>query len=237
MSDDPTTQMARPRPGPATGRAGPRRGATSRRRRPRRRGWLALPRNVRLTVTVCAFLFLLSGVSLAVMRVTRSGALPGTLVAGVDVGGLDEQALRDRIARMAAARSDDRIVMVRPATSTQGEASVTATKGELGYELDVDATVDQVLERGRQSNPIAALADHLAAFVSDRSMEPVEVIANGQLTARVETLAADVVAAPQEGDLIFKGTAITRVDPAPGAQVDFSRLLGPIRGVLLAPGA
>lgn len=171
------------------------------------------------------------------MRVTRSGALPGTLVAGVDVGGLDEKALRDRIAEMAAARGDDRIVMVRPATSTQGEASVTATKGELGYELDVEATVEQVLERGRQSNPVAALADHLVAFVSDRSMEPVEVIDNDQLTARVETLSADVVAAPQEGDLIFKGTAITRVDPAPGAQIDFSRLLGPIRGVLLAAGA
>jgi vancomycin resistance protein YoaR len=198
---------------------------------------MALPRNIRLAVTVCVFLVLLSGVSLALLRVTRSGALPGTLVAGVDVGGLEEQALRERIGEMAATRGADRIVMVRPATSTQGEASVTATKADLGYRLDVDETVDTVLERGRQGNPLAALGDHLAAFVSDESVEPVELVDNDELTARVETLAADVVAAPQEGDLVFKGRAITRVEPAPGAQVDFSRLLGPMRRVLLEPGA
>ncbi len=202
-----------------------------------RRGWLALPRGLRLGITVCVLLLLLSGLALAGLRIARSGVLPGLQVAGVGVGGLDEEALRARISEMAASRAEDRVLMIRPATSTQGEASVTATKEELGYELDVDATVAAALERGRQANPVAALGDHVIAFFSEQEVEPVEVVDDDELTARVESLAEGIVAPPREGDLVFKGTVITRVDPAPGAQVDFDELVEPMRAVLLDEGA
>ncbi|MDQ3986842.1 MAG: VanW family protein [Actinomycetota bacterium] len=202
----------------------------------RRRGWLAVPRPVRLGVTIAVFVLLFCAVTLAGLRLTRPGSLPGIEVAGVAAGGLSEGELTDLVEQLAGERSEQTVTLVRPATQSEPEASIATTKARLGYSLDVEATVEAILDRGRQANPLAALRDHLTAFAGTITVTPAQDIDSEQIIDHLTTAAADVVAPPREGDLRFKGTAITRIDPAAGAGVDIEELRPTLTRALLSAG-
>ncbi len=157
---------------------------------------------------------LLFGALLVGLRVARAGALPGTVVAGTEVGGLERQELRDTVAGLAEERAGSRISV------TRGDALVGATAGELGYALDVDATAEAVLARGRQSNPLTALTDHVRAFGDTVTVTPVERVDEAVVAAWAGGAATQLSADPVEGDVGFDGAAVTRTDPRPGFVVD-----------------
>src|SRR5687768_420489 len=102
-------------------------------------------------VGVVAIVLLAAG-TLIGLRMARAGVLPGVEVDGIAVGGLDAEALTRRLDVLAKRKAAAEIVALRD------DAEVTATAGDLGYAMDVDATAEQVLYRGRQGNPLTALA-------------------------------------------------------------------------------
>jgi vancomycin resistance protein YoaR len=170
----------------------------------------------------------LTAVAFAGLRFARPGALPGTTVNGVAVGGLQGEPLRTAVAGSGPA---DRVI-----TIVRGPARWQATGTELGYVLDVDTTVERVLDRGRQANPFAAASDHLAAFRTTTAVPPAESVDEAVLMDALAEAAAVLGADPVEGSLAFAGATISRVEPVPGAVLDVEALAADVRTALLDEG-
>jgi vancomycin resistance protein YoaR len=90
--------------------------------------------------------------------------------------------------------------------------------------VDVQATVDEILGRGRQWNPIAALADHLRSSFLGIDVRPIERVDARVFDQWVSDTLRELTVAPREGDLRFDGASVTEVDPAPGIGIDADRL-------------
>jgi len=135
---------------------------------------------------IAGLAFMLMVVLMVGMRVARAGALPGAHLGAQDVSGLNGAQLHDVVRTLAAARAEHTITVVREAVPDAGateESRLTATGAELGFALDVDATVQRVLRRGRQLNPFAAFADQVRAFFGVTTVQPVQQLDNEVFTA------------------------------------------------------
>jgi vancomycin resistance protein YoaR len=175
-------------------------------------------------------------VLLGILRLTRDGTLPGLELASADIGGLSEEQVRVEVDAIEDRFASEEITIVRSAVGGAGETSVTSTKAELGHSFDVEATVEKAMHRGRQGNPVAALGDHLRSFFSETEIEPVIDIDESMLETRLNTLAAEMIEPPREGDLRFAGAKIVRVDPAPGSQPDIEAMQDSLFRALIRPG-
>jgi vancomycin resistance protein YoaR len=164
------------------------------------------------------------------LRVARAGALPGVTVEGADVGGLADAALTDALEALGERRA------ASPITVTTDDGEVTSPASDLGYALDVDATRARVLRRGRQANPLAALADQLRAFGGTLPVDAVERVDDTALEGWAVGAAQLLERTPTEGTLRFAGDEVERVDPAPGARLDTAQLMGSGRAAVLAQG-
>ncbi|HVM21651.1 MAG TPA: VanW family protein, partial [Egibacteraceae bacterium] len=154
--------------------------------------------------------------------------LPGTTVDGVDVGGRSAEQLHERLEDLAARKSSARVFAVRDDDRVRGVA------GNLGYAMDVEATAERVLYRGRQGNPITALRDQLRAFGNGIAIAPVESVDQAALDRWAQRAGDRLQLEPREGGLRFDGADIRRVDPRPGALVDTDDLAERAHGLLLA---
>ena len=166
-------------------------------------------------------------------RLVRPGSLPGTEVYGVDVGGLEKEALRRTLARLANDREGERFRLSRSSTEGRGQAVVSSRRAATGYSLDVDRTMERVLARGRQANPYAALWDHMRASAAATTIQPVERIDEHVLRRWAARAARQLSIMPREGSLRVDGTTIRARYPAPGAIVDPGELARRVRTSLL----
>ena len=158
-------------------------------------------------------------VSLVGLRVARADtALPGMTVAGVDVGGLDRDALTAALTQVGASDA------ARTVLARQGQRTVTTTADELGYGVDIDATVEAVLARGRQGNPLLALRDQLRATFSPIAVAPVVAFDADDFAAWVDRIALELALPPLTGQLVFSGGSATVVVPEPGETIDVDGL-------------
>jgi vancomycin resistance protein YoaR len=192
-----------------------------------------------LVVGALAALVLLFFLLLIGLRTARAGVLPGTVVGGVEVGGQSEEELRSSLEDLERERAAEPVIARRPPQEgdPRGEATIEASAAQVGYDLDVEATVAEVLARGRQANPFAALADHLRAFTTPTTVDPVERVDRGTLNEWVEDIAADLELPPQEGAVRFEGAQVVRVEPVPGLRIDAERLRAAAERAALEPGA
>jgi vancomycin resistance protein YoaR len=88
----------------------------------------------------------------------RGEVLPNTSIAGVDVGGMSEDEVRSAIAPTVEARESD------PVTFRFEETDYTVTPDELGYSIDVEATVQSALGRGRDASIFGDARERLASL-------------------------------------------------------------------------
>ena len=147
-------------------------------------------------------------------------ALPGTTVAGRDVDGQDEAALRRTVEGLAATR-------------TQGTLPVTADDVAGGVDrdvtqVDVQATVDAALDAGRSGTVDRVLGPLLGAAggQTGRPVELVTTVDEGALQAEVDELAKAVDRAPEPGGIEVRGTSVSPRLPRAG------RLLGDVTTLL-----
>src|SRR5207253_2120876 len=120
--------------------------------------------------------FVVAGLLLLGLRLSRSGTVPNLRLAGRSVGGLDAASLRKVVERVAAEQGKETVTAIRPGSAEFPKATASATRQDLGFRVDVEATVRELLSRGRQGNPFAALADHLVASFLTIHVRPVERI-------------------------------------------------------------
>ncbi len=141
----------------------------------------------------------------------RSGeVLAGVTVAGTDLGGLGPDDARERLAAIAAERSDEGVVF------THDGREFPVDPVEIGAAVDVDALVDQALGAGRDGS---FFADRIAALRgTDVTLEIDVEVDHDALEARIAAIAAEVDTPLSPGDVAVDPVTltVTTTDPTAG---------------------
>ena len=117
--------------------------------------------------------------------VQRDAVLPNTSVAGVDVSGMSPEEVRDRLADTVEARETDAVSF-----AFEGEEHVLVPR-DAGFTIDVDATVDAAMARGRSGLP-GDVVTRLRAFRQPAELDLVEVTDRDVITGWVDELADEL---------------------------------------------
>ncbi|MGI8574433.1 MAG: VanW family protein [Egibacteraceae bacterium] len=181
---------------------------------------------LRGAIVALGIVFVLA-VGLVGLRAARADVLPGTRVGGIEVGGMDRATLQQVVSRLARRRMSEKVRV------TRGDKAVTATNAQLGYSMDVTATVDAVYERGRQTNPLEALADHLRAFNGSTRVPPQEQIAPNELAAWIDEAANALRRRVQEPTVTFEGAEAVVTPARAGERVRKEALRRRVRRAVL----
>ena len=196
------------------------------------RTYTDLPRAARLTIFVVVALFAVSAITLLIFRVARSGALPGTTVAGVDVGGLGDEELRSVLRGVQEQLGEDGLKV----SPTDDDAVVTTSGAEMGYTVDVVATARTILERGRQGNPFAAMADHLTATFGTLTIDPIDRLQEEVFESWLERNDDELSTQPFVGGVEFDGSEVTPLYPEVGVVLVESELRSKALSATRSPG-
>jgi vancomycin resistance protein YoaR len=167
------------------------------------RGWRR--RRVLVPAGVLALLAAAYGADLLI----SSGDIPrGTVVAGIDIGGLSpaaaattlEEQLAPRINAEHRVRADDVTAPFSPLTA--------------GITLDVDATIDSA-----DDQPLNPWTRVITLF-GDREVEPTFTGEETALGATMDAIAAQVDRAPVDASIVIEGTTPSVTEPADGRTLD-----------------
>jgi vancomycin resistance protein YoaR len=188
-----------------------------------------VPRRVRSTLVVLAAAAGALGVAVLLLTIAQAGrVLPGTTVAGVPVGGLDEWGAR-RMLAPALAREERRPIAV----SAPG-VRVLLRPEDAGLSLDVDASVRAALARGRTGRPTAVLA-RVTAPLRQVEVAPPGTVDEDRLLTWVDEVARRVEREPSGGDLVIDAStgSVTVEGPRGGTRVDRAASVELLRAALL----
>ena len=129
-----------------------------------------------LVVLAAAVALVVGGAGTAYAARYQDRALPGTTVAGASVSGMTRAELAEEVRERAAQVT---------VTLRAGETTRTLRLAELGYTVDVEATVDAVLEAND------SWSSYATSLVSSRHLQPVL-----RRDAAADRLVAELVASP-----------------------------------------
>lgn len=167
-------------------------------RRPWRPTWPSLSSGllIRSSLVFIGLIFLAAALSGPVVP-------PGTTVAGVEIGGMDQQTaietVRDQVARPAAEPLE---------FDNAGEALVVKPR-QAGVFVDAAATVEPLVRRSW--NPL----ERFFGLGGGKEVEPVIVVDEDQLDLQIATLERLVTSLPEDPSLSVRGTS---VEFTPGQQ-------------------
>ena len=184
------------------------------------RGWAARRGGIAAAV-VLGLLLLIYGIDLAMSR----GDVPrGVIVAGVDVGGLQQAAAEQRLREQLEPRLN------HPVTLRAGDVEAILDPVRAGLTLDWPGTLAQA---GAQSlNPWTRLA-------STWRTHEIGVVTKGNqpaLTAALEGLRAQTDREPVEGTIRFEGARPVPVDPKAGQRLDVPAASNVVLGIWVRGG-
>lgn len=150
------------------------------------------------------------GTALALRTVYAGKVLPGTHVAGMDLGG------------MSLAEAERELGSLTPdaVTLVHGERRLTIEAGEIGFRIDVSATAERALEAGRDSGPLSLFSDAWLPW-SRRDVAAANDVDRDRLDAAVASIAGEVDRAPFTGALKIdpKTLGVDAEAPRPGLAV------------------
>ena len=179
----------------------------------------------RKAVLVPAAAVLALGVAYGADLLVSSGDVPrGTVVGGVEVGGLSPAAAADALQSELAPR------VVADHTVVADDVESVLHPPAAGIELDVPATVDAVDDQ--PLNPWT----RLTSLFADRTVDPVLTSDETSLTAQIEQLAASVDRAPVDATIQLDGTSPSLVEPVEGRTLDQKGAAEAINAALGAGG-
>lgn len=153
------------------------------------------------------------GLAVSMHAVHAGEILPGTRVAGVQVGGLSPEEARERLAPALRGKK---------ATLAHGDQRFTVRAEEIGYGVDLRATVTHAMEAGR-GNPLTSLLwQQIASLWGDREVPPATSVDRERLGEAIRTIAGQVQRPGFRGDLSIDADSL-RVEiepPRPARTVD-----------------
>ncbi|MER7015173.1 VanW family protein [Saccharopolyspora sp. NPDC000359] len=141
-----------------------------------------------------------------------SGTVPrGTVVAGVDIGGLEPAAAEDALRAEIGPGLDE------PVQLQVGDRSATINPADAGLQMDWTATVE---EAGEQPlNPFT----RLSSLFTTREVAPVSHGDREHLVAALEQTRPQLDREPAEGTIRFEGAKPVAVEPVTGQFIDVQR--------------
>jgi vancomycin resistance protein YoaR len=187
--------------------------------RPRRPSSRIRPPSVNLPWAVVLLPLIFLAIVLGAFRIARQGTLPNLKVSGIPVGGLDRGDLRAVVSFAATRWDQEKVTVVRKGGPGVAASTTIATRQALGHRMNVDATVDEILRRGRQGNPLAALADHMVASFVAIDVRPIEHVDARAFDQWVSDTVKELSIPAREGDLVFSGARVREIDPTSGATI------------------
>lgn len=149
--------------------------------------------------------------TIAIRIVYTDRALPGTALAGTNVEGDSRSALKERMTRLAAS----------PVTVFAAGRQLRITPVAAGYEQDVGATVDRLLDAGR-TGPLLGLTATVEGLFQTRDVAPVDRVDRVKLDATTRSVARLVNRAAYPGGIAVdpESFAVSVQGPRQGRTVD-----------------
>ncbi|MCW3013335.1 MAG: hypothetical protein JWO02_427 [Solirubrobacterales bacterium] len=182
--------------------------------RPLPRGPKASKARGRLAVLLALPLLVVLG-TIALRVAYTDRALPGTQLGGTNVEGDTRSSLRDRMTRFKSG----------PVTILAAGKQLRVTPAAAGYELDVEATLDRVIDAGRDG-ALGGLVTSAKGLFSTRDVRPVAKVDQAALTETGKGFARLVNRAPYPGGVSVDpvSLAVTVQGPRQGRTVDRATL-------------
>jgi vancomycin resistance protein YoaR len=135
-------------------------------------------------------------------------------VAGKAVGGFDEAHLREVTAELAVSLTE------RPVTIRSDGKTYESTAAALGLTLDQDATVNAVLDVGRDGSPLTRPFRWVASWFGTRKVTPRYALNQPQTAAALETVQGADRTAPVEPAMQLTDNGLALAAGQPGRGID-----------------
>ncbi len=141
----------------------------------------------------------------------------GVQVAGIEIGGMSDGEARSTLQDRLVARA------ALPLRVGVGEQELTVSPAEAGLEVDVDATVDDVV--GLSWDPRVVLRQ----FRGQTEVPAATRVDATALRGELQALADQVDTEPVDGAITFEGAAAVPVAPVPGLTLDVDGAVEAVR--------
>lgn len=138
--------------------------------------------------------------------------LPGTKVAGVDLGGADAAEAKQRLKPVLADPA--------PVKLAAGRTVISVDPQDAGYRVDLDATVQRAMDAGRDG-PLGTVRGVLGGLTGGREVPPVTRVDQAKLLAAVRDVAEQVDTPVSAGSIAVDPASleVTTTTPSDGRRV------------------
>jgi vancomycin resistance protein YoaR len=192
----------------------------------RRRRWR--PRTWQVLVAVPVVLALIAVAAWAVDTSRSSDhAMRNTVVGDIPVGGRDEAGVADAVDQLAT------IVEGSAVAIDSGTTQIIATAEQLGVEVDREATVDEVMDRGRTGGLLDRAQEWVGSFSGEHEV-PLQVHASVADTEGALAELEEGRTNPVEPTVAWDGTAVAFVvtPGTPGLGIDARDVVDQLPGLM-----
>ncbi|HEY2635980.1 MAG TPA: L,D-transpeptidase family protein [Solirubrobacteraceae bacterium] len=183
----------------------------------------------RTFLAVAVFLVVLLGACVGVYAYDKSKAhtiAQGVTVAEVPVGGLKAGQARARLEQRLLSR------IRRPVVVRLGQRRFVLTAKQAKLRTDIDATIDDALDRSRQGNILTRTSRNLRGAKLDLNLEPNISYSNAAVRSLVRHVAAAAQSPVEEADVAFSGAGVSTKKGHAGHQLQSARLRADVEAAL-----
>ncbi len=173
-----------------------------------------------LFITGCVLLVLLLVIFVGIVQMQfASKILPSVWVGRVNVGSMTRN---DAATALTQAFSYDKDAIF---TFRDGDKFWQFTAGDLGVSLDVDATVDEAIAAGHDSNVIFNLVEQASIWFNGRNISPIIRYDQNVAAARLLEIAHEINRPAVDATLDINGLFVTATPGSSGRVVDVPAML------------
>ena len=181
-----------------------------------------------IAVSVAIVLLLAGAVGVYAYDKSREDRIAeGVTVDGVDVGGLERGAARDRLETEFAEP------LTRPVVVRARGKRFRLTAEQAGVEIDLDDTVEEAVRRSREGNVVTRAFRGLTGGEVEATVEPDVSYADGTVDRLVKRIARKVERDPRDASVEFAAAGLEKVSGRAGLQVDSAQLREQVGNALL----
>lgn len=173
------------------------------------------------------FVGLLVAFVIGVQAMYASRVVPGVWVNGVNVGGMTRAE--------AAAALQNSFTYDKDAVFTfrHDDQFWQLTAGELGVAFDAEATIEQAMQTGRESDPLVNVIEQASIWLNGRAVPPIVHYDQNVAVARLTDIARKIDHPAQDATLDINGIFITSTPATTGQTVDLQATLNQLDNMIL----
>jgi lipoprotein-anchoring transpeptidase ErfK/SrfK len=181
-----------------------------------------------VAAAILAALVVFGGVTYAYDNSRRDTIAKGVRVAGVDIGGMKADAARTKLATSIQERLQEPVVV------RHGDDRWKLRARRAHVRANVDAMVDQALDRSRDGNALTRSVRSIAGRSLDEDLKPTVTFNERAVNRLVRHVRNDVDRPARDAKVTMDGSGLTSVDSRTGVAVRTKRLRARVRTELVS---